>query len=36
MNRADTGRPVPSPQVNLSPLAVVNVIVPRRMNWFRK
>src|ERR1044072_7775913 len=36
MNRVDTGRPVPSPQVNLTPLAVVNVIAPRRMNWFRK
>jgi hypothetical protein len=35
-NRTDTGRPVPSPQVKLAPLAAVNVIVPRRTNFPRK
>ena len=35
-NRAATGFPVPSPQVNFAPLAAVNVIVPRRMNCPRK
>ena len=31
-NRTATGLPVPSPQVNFAPLAVVKIIVPRRMN----
>ena len=35
-NRAASGMPVPSPQVNLSPLAVVNLIEPRRINRLRK
>src|ERR1700730_17925196 len=35
-NRTWTGSPVPSPQVNFAPLAVVNVIEPRRMNCWRK
>ena len=35
-NRADTGWPVPSPQLNFAPLAVVKFIAPRRMNCCRK
>src|SRR5439155_1332211 len=31
VNLAATGLPVPSPQVNVSPFAVVKMIVPRRM-----
>ena len=32
----DAGTPLPSPQVNFAPLAVVKIIVPRRMNCPRK
>jgi hypothetical protein len=35
-NRAASGMPVPSPQVKMAPLAVVNVIEPRRINRLRK
>src|SRR5262245_65532931 len=34
--RAKTGSPVPSPQLNLSPVAVVKTIVPRRINVLKR